>query len=350
MPDDDINDDRSERDRPASERDNAADAPPLTFGIYHGGPARAEDGKQLGPLDDPARINEALATLQGPGRPFIVRSYLSFDGSSTDAIRAGNPAPVDLHQYCGDGRKLDLVLCYWDAAGDIDRWCEFVRDALRRYGPVLNFLQIAEEPDLYTYPGDGRFMPQVVPAILRGVLAAKEEAARLNLDVKIGFNAAPCFNPNDPFWTAFRAAIDPPFLDALDYVGFDFFPDVYRPLPPDGTPGDLRESVIALLTHFREIMMKSAGIAPSVPLHIGENGWPTSPTRPYERQAEVLEIVVRTIHGLRQTLNITHYEHFDLRDSDNTLPDLHAFGLLRDDYTPKPAFETYRRLIAELGS
>ena len=25
------------------------------------------------------------------------------------------------------------------------------------------------------------------------------------------------------------------------------------------------------------------------------------------------------------------------------------FGLLRDDYTPKTAFETYRRLIAELG-
>jgi hypothetical protein len=27
----------------------------------------------------------------------------------------------------------------------------------------------------------------------------------------------------------------------------------------------------------------------------------------------------------------------------------YQFGLLRDDYTPKPAFETYRQLIAELG-
>ncbi|MGW5479477.1 hypothetical protein [Streptomyces sp. NPDC004008] len=28
----------------------------------------------------------------------------------------------------------------------------------------------------------------------------------------------------------------------------------------------------------------------------------------------------------------------------------HRFGLLRDDYSPKAAFETYRRLIDELGN
>jgi hypothetical protein len=27
----------------------------------------------------------------------------------------------------------------------------------------------------------------------------------------------------------------------------------------------------------------------------------------------------------------------------------YQFGLMRDDYTPKPAFAVYRRLIAELG-
>jgi hypothetical protein len=25
------------------------------------------------------------------------------------------------------------------------------------------------------------------------------------------------------------------------------------------------------------------------------------------------------------------------------------FGVMRDDYTPKPGFEVYRRLVAELG-
>jgi len=36
---------------------------------------------------------------------------------------------------------------------------------------------------------------------------------------------------------------------------------------------------------------------------------------------------------------------------DLTDPDLLSqFGLLRDDYSPKPAFERYRQLIAELGA
>ena len=40
-----------------------------------------------------------------------------------------------------------------------------------------------------------------------------------------------------------------------------------------------------------------------------------------------------------------------LRDADSNNPNLfYQFGLMRDDYTPKPAFETYRQLIAELGT
>ncbi|MCF6422913.1 hypothetical protein [Amycolatopsis tucumanensis] len=42
------------------------------------------------------------------------------------------------------------------------------------------------------------------------------------------------------------------------------------------------------------------------------------------------------------------YTHFALRDADSANPGLfHQFGLLRDDYTAKPAFDTYRKLIAE---
>ncbi len=69
-----------------------------------------------------------------------------------------------------------------------------------------------------------------------------------------------------------------------------------------------------------------------------------------ERQAAVLETVIRTIHEHRAQFNITHYEHFVLRDADSSNPDLfYQFGLLRDDYTTKPAFECYRQLILELG-
>jgi hypothetical protein len=47
-------------------------------------------------------------------------------------------------------------------------------------------------------------------------------------------------------------------------------------------------------------------------------------------------------------LNITHYEFFDLRDADSADPGL-PFGLLRDDYSSKPGFAVYQRLVRELG-
>lgn len=45
---------------------------------------------------------------------------------------------------------------------------------------------------------------------------------------------------------------------------------------------------------------------------------------------------------------------FDLRDADTTNPEVagdifYHFGLTHDDYSPKPAFQSYRRLIQELG-
>ena len=59
---------------------------------------------------------------------------------------------------------------------------------------------------------------------------------------------------------------------------------------------------------------------------------------------------IRTVHALRAELNITHWELFTLRDADSSKDDLfHRFGILRDDYSRKPAFHTLRRLIAELG-
>ena len=84
---------------------------------------------------------------------------------------------------------------------------------------------------------------------------------------------------------------------------------------------------------------------------MGENGWPTGPERSYERQAAVLEATVRAVHAQRAACTIARYTLFALRDADSAVPDIwHQFGVMRDDYTPKPAFETYRKLVAELSS
>ncbi|HEU5012236.1 MAG TPA: hypothetical protein VFT66_06810 [Roseiflexaceae bacterium] len=325
-----------------------ADAvPPLVFGIYPGSATGVDAGSGVlyGPEDDPARINAALTLLQPAGRPFMVRGYMQYVGSQT----ISNATPADVSQYIAEGRQLELVLCYRTPHGDLDDWVACVRSVVRQYGAVLSALQVTEEPNNpdASAGGDGGF-PHVQQAIVLGMRAAKDEMQRQGYRFQLGFNATPSFT-ND-FWTQLAALSDDAFVANLDYVGFDFFPDVFRPLPvvPDGTPMSLETAVLGVLTGFRTVNLAAANIPATVPIRITENGWPTNPERSCARQAEVLETIVRTVYAHRAELNITHYEYFNLRDTDSNDPGF-QFGLLRDDYTPKPAFECYRQLIAELG-
>ncbi len=319
--------------------------PRLIFGIYPGGFAGSSDGSMpAGPSDDPVRIHEALSRLQVGYPPFLVRGYLHYTGPLSP-VKAGLPeTPQTVEQYIREGRKLDLVLCFRQP--DLDGWFIFIREAIQRYGAMLATLQITEEANVTVTPEVDGCIPQVREALAQGIIVAKKEVRRQGFDIQVGFNAAPGFDPSNEFWSSISTLGGPSFLDALDYVGFDFFPDVFRPIPP----GDLRKSVIAVLSHFRQVNMAAADIPFSVPIHITENGWPTGPTRSADRQADVLETVIRTIYEHRNQFNITHYECFALRDADSPNPGLFCqFGLLHDDYSQKPAFERYRQLIAELG-
>ncbi len=322
------------------------DGPPLTFGIYAGS-ITGDGGEMLhGPVDDPVHIRSALEQLQGTRSLFLVRGYEWYIGAGKRA----NLTPINLEYYVSDSRKLDFALCYRDPCGDVEGWLECIRATINHYGSALAVLQIAEEPnnpDAAT-GGDGAF-PHVHHAIIQGVQVAKEEVQRHGYNVQIGFNATLNFNPDDTFWQRMATLVTPSFLESLDYVGLDFFPDVFRRLAPDGEPGDLRTSVEAVLRYFREVNLKTGSIPPSVPIHITENGWPTGVDRSYERQAKTLETIVNILYQHRNVFNVTHYEYHALRDADSANTDLfYQFGLMRDDYTPKPAFEMYRRLIADL--
>ena len=64
----------------------------------------------------------------------------------------------------------------------------------------------------------------------------------------------------------------------------------------------------------------------------------------------MLSAIVNTIASLRGELGVTHWELFTLRDADSSSPDIFGhFGVLRDDYTPKPAYDALRTLIKTLG-
>ncbi|MEV4095310.1 hypothetical protein [Streptosporangium saharense] len=309
----------------------------LVFGIYPGGAVGDESGGVLqGPPDDPGRITEALDHL----RVSLVRGYVSF----TDPGDVYPQTPEQVERYATDGRMLDLVAQYRSRSGDVEGYVAFVRDLVRRHGAHVATLQVTEEPNLPVYDGSH---PRVLEALVEGVVAAKEEARLLGLDhLRVGFNTTPLFGPAEGFVAALTAGGGPRFVEALDYVGLDFFPDVFQPAPVDG----LGEAVAGLLGHHRDRCLTPAGIDESVPLWITENGWPTGPDRSPQRQADVLETIVTAVANCRIQRNIGGYTHFALRDADSTKPGLfYRFGLLDDDYRPKPAFDTYQRLVKRFG-
>ena len=96
--------------------------------------------------------------------------------------------------------------------------------------------------------------------------------------------------------------------------------------------------------------MPIARLGPGVPIHIEENGWPTGPGRPESEQVRALRQMVGAVNDFRGTYNVTDYRWFDLRDHNSAGPSFQQhYGLLRDDYSPKPAFGVYRRLVRRLA-
>lgn len=308
----------------------------LTFGIYPGGLGVTDDDSiTQGPPEDPAKIKTALDALN----PSLVRGYAHY------GVAEPLEAPPNPVQYATADRRLDLVACFREPGDDLTGWLHFLRDQLRKHGSVLASLQVTEEAN-HAGPGGDGGSPAVREALVTGVIEAKREALRLGLDVKIGCNSTLDFSPDQEFWTDLGERGGDEFRESLDYAGLDFFPDVFHRLPAERLP----EIVAGALTGFRTLSMAAAGLPGTTPMHVTEHGWATGPGRSDERQAEILELVVGIVAEHSKALNIGAYEHFALRDANSDNPDpVFQLGLLHSDYTPKPAFETYRRLIADLG-
>jgi hypothetical protein len=320
----------------------------LVFGIYPGGAAGGDSGLLSGPPDDPLLIRQRVGELRGLSRLFVVRCYDSFQ--DPDSLFLSNPcAPANYSQYATSQTPMELVLQFRSASGDIPGYLDFLRARIERHAPNLYAVQITEEANFTDGPNviDGPY-PNVRRALVEGVISAKRILTGLgHPEVKVGFNATPTFGPSAEFWPSLRAG-GAAFVEALDYVGLDFFPDVFRPA------GDIAGAVTGVLEAMRDQWLADAGIPPSVRIHITEHGWPTCDGRSLDRQAEVLDTVVRTLASLSSRLNIERYTLFSLRDVDhrtdaNAANPFRFFGIVTAGYDRKPAFQTLRNLVDEFG-
>ena len=305
--------------------------------------------------EDPAKTLDALGRLRSPNSPFVLRLHRFFWSDGEQGVR-NFLALKD--RYTRAGYFVELQLRYHPDAqqeGDIDAWTAHVRDVVRRFGadPRVVAIQVTNEVNLTFSPdsSDGSYA-KAKDALIQGVIAAQDEKRKQGFgQLQIGFNWAYRSTPDEErkFWEYLRDHGGPKFVQALDWIALDVYPGTF--FPPVNTPGGERDALVNAMSALRECYTPVAGIPTSVPLHIEENGFPTSePSRTYARQAQIAENMIRTFHDYSGNYNVHDYRWFNLRDGDSTSPNFQQqYGIMRDDYTPKPAFTTYAGLVGELG-
>jgi hypothetical protein len=193
-------------------------------------------------------------------------------------------------------------------------------------------------------------------ALIQGIEAAHQEAVRRHYSqLRFGFTYAYRFPEDSSFFSYLAAHGGPAFRRALGFVGLDVYPGTV--FPPAATPvedyrGDLAQAAGVL----RDCFLPQAQIGSRVPIWITEDGV-SSGTLSEDQQAAVLKQLVQAVHDYSGTFGISDYRWFNLRDSTSSTQPAYrvgltfsSFGLLRDDYSRKPAFATYHRLIASLGA
>jgi len=339
----------------------ARGGPSLRFGI---GPRLAGEGGAANttPLvpEDPDKRDQAIASLKGH-RSFFVRLNRLFMSDGEAGIRQFQRLA---DRFAREGLEVELQVRYHPSDadnGNIAKWLAFVRKVVRAFGPNrrVTGLQITNEVNLTFSPNtsDG-FYKRSVRALVDGVIAAKRESLRRGYRwQRVGFNFA--WRSADPavdarFWRRLAALGGARLRRATDYVGIDTYPGTFTPgilLPNSPKIVHLGDAFIEGIAQLRECWMRHAGFGRSTPIRIEETGWPTGPDRPGEDvQARALSELVRAAVAYRGAYNISRFNWFGLRDNNSSGPNFQSyFGLLRDDYAPKPAFGVYRRLVARYG-
>lgn len=336
-----------DRDRPAER---------LRFGVTPLA-AGSAGAVQIEPVpEDRAAAIERLRELEPPRRALVLRLNRMFWADGVAGIRR-YARIVD--RFAAAGFASELQVRYHPPegrAGDMRAWRRYVRRAVRILGrrPSVVALSITNEANFNVSPNtsDGSF-PGVRQAIVRGIVAAQRELRAIGRrDIELGFSFAWRWLPasDREFWEEIGRRATPRFRRALDYVGLQIYPGLVVPpaIPSNSSAG---AETVKALTLMRRCYLPKAAIGPRTDLWVTENGYVTNLGRAEAGQRAALESTVRSVHRWSGTLGVSDYRWFNLRDNVGDGPGLFdAVGLLRDDYSRKPAFGAYRGAIRRYGT
>jgi hypothetical protein len=329
--------------------------PRLRFGVYPWAAAGAVGSVDPPVADDPNKALRSVKDLEG-SRSITVHLYGQYTGAEpgeADALLS------DARWWSDNGVRVEMVLRYRPASvGLVSGYVSWVRDVAGRLAAISGVvaIQIGNEANNTASgaAGDGAYA-DAAQAIALGVPAARQAViAAGRPDIGIGFNWAAGNTPcqPDPFFSELRRVGGEAFAAAVGWVGIDLYPGTWSAPSPSVFPSAqlVRSSVVSSLGCLRTTQMPLAGLSSSVTITVAETGWPTSANRSELTQAAVLRDIVGAVETVSGQYGVTDLRWFDLRDANTASGQLeNGYGLLRDDYSAKPAFGAYRALIAADG-
>jgi hypothetical protein len=298
--------------------------------------------------------NAALHRLHPRDRTLVVRLNRLFMSDGERGIRR---FARRARAYARQGFRVESQVRYHPTSaqeGDMRKWRRFVRHASRRLGgnPALVALTITNEVNLPLSPNtsDGAYA-KAKRAIVQGVRTARRALDRIGrTDVRLGFSYAYRYVPSEDvsFWKRLGELGDRRFRRAVDYVGVQLYPGLFW--PPALVTQTAGHATLEALTLVRRCYMPKARLARRARIWITENGYATNLGHTEEGQVRDLRSTLDAVHRYSGTLGVTDYRYFNLRDNRPAGTDLFDdVGLLRADYSRKPAFAVYRRLIRRFG-
>lgn len=333
-------------------------APPavdrLRFGLYPWGAVGCVE--QCAPsVPENADKSMAMVKQLKGSRSLVVHLYGDYNGvSDASADRLLSEASW----WSSNGLKISAVLRYRPAdAGKAAGYPAWIRTQTRRLAALTGTtsVQIANEPNNPAPDaGDGSY-PGVVNAIAAGVPAARAEVVAAGRpDILIGFNWAAGESPTttEPMWAGLKQAGGSAFTQAVGFVGVNVYPGTWTAPITTGTltAAHIESTMRSTLDAARNKHMVAAGVS-GAGLVITETGYPTTAARTASMQDLVLRTVVGVAEATKSIFGVTGVYWFSLRDGNTASGQLeNGYGLLRDDYTPKPAFSTLQGLVASIGA